>query len=273
MSFCPYCGATVETGDTFCGSCGKTISASATAGFNQPQNYQYSTPSPNYGATPNNSAPNQTYQSPYGYTASQQSYQTPSANSPYQSQYNPYNQVSGYGYANPGVNPAYQRMGGWLLFFMILCILDAAAGLIYTGIVNGLADLLDSNTLRLLDYYDSAFKNWHTAMTIICSLIVIASIIEIIFVVQVFNRKPGFLKLFQICRIMSIVLVIASIIAEASFYSSYDLPYKVSSDSIRNIISGFAGFFIMTLYYCRSKRVRTYMGSDDYIYSALVKFR
>lgn len=45
------------------------------------------------------------------------------------------------------------------------------------------------------------------------------------------------------------------------------------SSMIGSIIGSAIGLLLLTLYYCKSVRVRTYMGNTDYMDKAIIKFR
>jgi hypothetical protein len=179
-----------------------------------------------------------------------------------------YQQPTGIPQYGTPVAPNYQKMGGWLLFFMILCMVDAAVAIIGVGLLNGLVVVIRN----LISGFGSYYSSTYTAImvvTIITSLIALgAAALEIVFVVQVFKKKHGFLKLYQICKIVSIAAVLIGIIAVCIAYKGF----HVGSSDISSLIGGIGGIFLMTLYYCKSVRVRTYMGGDQYMKSALFSF-
>ncbi len=165
-----------------------------------------------------------------------------------------------YGQPVPGAmpeNPEYKTMGGWLLFFVILdilAILAAAASLAST-----------SYALEALEFVGLGGLG---TMYVVESLLVIA--LSIAFVVMVFTRKPHFLLIYQIQGIVSIVITIIEI---CMISGSYGAAYIDTASMITSTISSIVGLLLLTLYFCKSVRVRTYMGGTEYIDKAIIKFR
>ncbi len=154
-------------------------------------------------------------------------------------------------------NPKYKKMGGWLLFNVICSFL---------GIVSGV-DTFATN-LDVLQTLTSAGLGGFGAMCVVESLLVIA--LNIVFVVMVFTRKPHFLLIYQIQAIASIVISIIGICMVSG--SSYAAYFDVTS-MIGSTVGTIGALIVWTLYFCKSVRVRTYMGGTEFIDKAIVKFR
>jgi hypothetical protein len=149
-------------------------------------------------------------------------------------------------------------MGGWLLFFMIVCMLDALLGVI--GAIS---------LIRLGFAIMGWYGGYGVTLVIVSIIMLAAAALEVVFITQVFTRKPGFLRFYQICKIVVIGGTLIDLIATA-------VVAGVGTGSLSNIgslIGGVVGIFLMTLYYSRSVRVRTYMGSEEYKSRALFAFK
>jgi len=159
----------------------------------------------------------------------------------------------------PDNNPApaqsethpYQKLGGWLLLNIVSLILGL---------------LLDA-ALQWKGTGDAGIRGTSGLLLWIATYILVGSIaVQITCVVMIFYRDPRFLRFYQLGWIISFVSILfstASIIAN----NLSDLTAAISG------IGGMAGGLVFSLsrylawfaYYTRSVRVRTYMGSDEYL--------
>ena len=158
----------------------------------------------------------------------------------------------------------YHQMGGWLLCFMILCILDAVIGFFSTIFSNGLLVRFQG----LFSYFGSISLDSQLRILFLIFgglVTIVAVVLEIIFVVQVFKRDSRFLLFYQICKIVAT----ASILITSVFSGSAFRSFENASNTIFTFFFSIAGFALMTLYYSKSVRVRTYMGNDEYLRKAL----
>ena len=154
-------------------------------------------------------------------------------------------------------NPNYQQLGGWLLFFVVCWVLSALSGL--STLASGI------NTLFAFDpdFMLSALSN------IVIGLLTAG--IGGLLVVLIVKRNPLFLRMYQLLSIARIVVgVIARFLSRLFVVNQFGLGHiAVGGD----IVGGIIGICLMTLYFCRSKRVRTYMGSTDYLDQAIFRLR
>ncbi len=151
-------------------------------------------------------------------------------------------------------NQQYTTMGGWLLFFMIIDIL---------GIICLVLELVVySSSFAYLSYFGMGDI---AALAVID--LVVPGILTTVHVVFTFSKKPQFLLVFQLASLIALVLDIICIIFVAG------LQIMNISSMIPSVISSAVGLILMTLYYCKSVRVQTYMGNTDYIDKAIIKFR
>ena len=306
--FCGSCGAQLAEGQNFCPNCGAALSAEATTPqpevapvqqsqpldqqvtqqpidqpavqsseqqvYAQPAEQQpYAQPAAqqSYDQSYAQPAAQQPYaQDPYGQPAAQQPYAQPAAQQPYAQ--DPYAQPGaqqpyGQQYQQPGqpaypvtympaaaeVHPEYQQLGGWLLFFVILMILSVVGTLGSLGSIGVIASELPSS-----------YGGYIVATTVVS---LVQAGLNIGFLVLIFKRNDIFLKYYQIISIVDIALaVLLSIYASTSVMGGFSF-----AGTLPSIAGGVIGLVLMTMYFCKSVRVRTYMGSTAYMDKALFK--
>ena len=237
MAFCPYCGASLTEDAKFCTSCGSSLVEAGQPAQSQPaQSQPASAPVGVPGAPQQPSAtqqPSAAWQPP----ASQQAPQPP-ASSP------------------AGKN--YETLGGWLLFFVICYGVSAAVELYrLVGTLN--------KVVTMFSYIGGI------AVPIFCNAL--TSLLGIVggvaYIVLIVKKYPNFLRLFQIIRI---AVVGGSFLLTAIAILSYGGGYAVFfPEAFALLVSGAVGIVLMTLYFCKSVRVRVYMGTTTYLDTALFK--
>ncbi|MDR2589892.1 MAG: DUF2569 family protein [Oscillospiraceae bacterium] len=170
----------------------------------------------------------------------------------------------------------YRKLGGWLLFFVIINIIA-----IVVDAFGSIPDVLESIELfaMLGEVNLSAAglpENFKNALTIalIGEVVGLLTIVfSIIFVVQVFNRKSTFLRFAQLSALAGIFfLIVARLIPNTMVGIDY-MGEDYITPAISSLIGSIIGFFIFPLYYCKSIRVRTYMGSDEYMHKAIFAYK
>lgn len=260
--FCGNCGTQIADGTAFCPNCGSQLNNAqqsvpvqayqpAQQTYQQPaeQPYQQAYQQP---AEQSYQQPaDQAYQQPY-----QQAYQQPEQQT-YQQQYTYQNQPGQYA---GGVNPAYQKLGGWLLAIVVVNIISILYSISQVISVNSEWSQWGSTAASLgLGSYNTFFIVW--------SIVVVAlALLQAVFVYFIISRNNIFLKYYQIMLIVNIVASIA-----ITIYASTLPNYGSSADMVGGIIGGVVGLVLMTMYFCKSERVRTYMGSTAYQDQALFK--
>jgi len=260
MKYCPKCGSPCEDNARFCDKCGGSFAAAQSP----PQNTGY----PPQGAGYQQQAPGYPQQNP-GYPQQGYGYQQQAPGYPQQ---NPGYPQQGQGYAPPGfVGPyeGYRKMGGWLLFFVICGIL---------GIVMNIVTLFRevatySENAGLLRAVSGSIK---TALNLALYgqiIIALGVVFQIVFIVNIFQRKPPFLRFYQISAIVLLCASIISFFIPAGMIGFDAFAGNVMSQVVSGLIGSIVGFFLLTYYYCKSRRVRTYMGSDEYMAKALFSYK
>ncbi|MDR1067561.1 MAG: zinc ribbon domain-containing protein [Clostridiales bacterium] len=159
----------------------------------------------------------------------------------------------------------YHSIGGWLLFFIIICALDAVAALVGTAFWNGSSAVMDSLPIDVEDAEYSAILVVNVLAGIFT---VISAAVEIAFIVQTLMKNKKFLFTFQISGIISVAAGFIGVIAVCMTYGRAPLGINY----MRGLIGGIGGFSMLTLYFCQSVRVRAYMESDDYMAAALFMY-
>lgn len=245
--FCPACGAQLPDGAAFCPSCGNPVAAKG----QQPGAGAVGGAAVGGAAFGAGAAGAQQAQ-PFQQTQQQGYAQQPGAQ-------------PAYGQAALDAHPEYQTIGGWLLFFVIVNILSVIS-LIGTGLSG-----INGETLEMVRHYLNDGVANTMLFNALFSLAMAAG--YIVFIVFIFKKNQNFLKLYQILGIASIVIsIIMVVMMNASMSEAVtSLNLDTTSGIVSSIVSGVVGLVLMTLYYCKSVRVRTYMGGTDYQQKALFR--
>ncbi|MCL2495266.1 MAG: hypothetical protein FWE98_06375 [Oscillospiraceae bacterium] len=146
----------------------------------------------------------------------------------------------------------YQKLGGWLLVFTIFYFLQLGGVFLQFG-EGGLMDVL-----RGWSMYDGA-RGWLLLAGQVASLLLI--FIYFFAGIEILRRNPYFLRTRQLAFAVT-ALDIALKLADGLLYGF--AAYEQASVVIQAAFLACSLVFAM-LYYTRSVRVRTYMGSDEYL--------
>jgi len=148
--------------------------------------------------------------------------------------------------AMPQTHP-YQKIGGWLRFFQVMMIISLSLyGLLIP--INLLQVMIDSMTWA--EFAKDTFTNLLSALMMFPTI-------------QLLSRKPSFLMMYHVFFLINLVSFPLQLIFLHN-YSDLDGLTQVFT-WVFAIIFSVGGFIIYRLYYTRSVRVRTYMGTDEYI--------
>lgn len=156
----------------------------------------------------------------------------------------------------------YETLGGWLLFFVIGYGLSALMNL------RNLIDLLGVSNMAGIPLRGIVpFMGCNILIYLVC---IVADVLTAVIIVK---RRPDFLRLFQIISIVragaSVILSIIGTLMVSSLG-----PAVVGGTVVTEfgIVAGAGiGLVLMTMYFCKSERVRVYMGSTEYLDTALFK--
>jgi hypothetical protein len=160
----------------------------------------------------------------------------------------------------------YRKIGGLLLLFMTVSIVAIVVTIVVAVSVNGFFALI---------HLIAGSRSWggenYVGSSSFLSLLIVGAIglgavaLQLSSIIQLIKRKPSFLTLYQLYKLLGIGLLL---------YLSIDagLIRKTAAN-----ISGFVPILVfsiveliwLTLYFCKSERVRTFMGGHEYMKKAL----
>jgi|GEM_PF-1144737 hypothetical protein len=168
----------------------------------------------------------------------------------------------------------YTRMGGWLVFFIVWDIISVASAAF--ALLQLLIAVINGDGLGTIEYHLSSIIH------------VIPLLVSVIFR---FKRDSRFLLWFQISVILNLLTSVYmfsvssymrdTLVELETTYRTLGMEISMTEylgaikifGIIVSIISAGVLFFLITLYYCKSKRVNAFMGNDEYKQKALVKFK
>lgn len=167
------------------------------------------------------------------------------------------------GYQQPVANgygdPKYQQLGGWLLFFTI------GWGL---GALVTLGQFFSSlSSIGMMLSYGGRFMPL-ALVSVVASLASIA--IDSYMVYCIVKRVPTFLRIYQIFSIVNLGIALLTVIVSIMGVGG-SAGVAVMGGAVGGIIGAVIGLVLMTMYFCKSVRVRTYMGTTQYLDTALFK--
>ena len=174
---------------------------------------------------------------------------------------------TGAGYTPPGQKPAtmssnddYTKMGGWLLFFMVLSIIGSVM-----SIIEGISAATQLG--RASGYLSALGLNGYSDFGALgTTFTIISAVLNLVLVYFVFTRKPVFLRFYQIIGFIGIAFSIIETLSASGYV--YGAGAVVGS-LIGTIVFAVVFLCLFTMYYCRSVRVRTYMDGTEHIKQAI----
>jgi len=165
-------------------------------------------------------------------------------------------------------NPARRKMGGWLLFIVVVSIVLVVIEIICSIIMIYALSVLIGVLVRLyylfedviVGYYISFFSGIFGVMTIV---------FQIIFIYKTFKRSPTFLRFAQLSLFAGIIFILlygigTSIVAG----SPVGMIYNIGASVLIGVY-----LLLFTMYMSKSIRVHEYMGNDKYMDKAIFTFR
>jgi len=162
---------------------------------------------------------------------------------------------------DPYHNHPYRQIGGWLLFFMILEILPLP-WMLFTSI---------RSYVFVLGGEFSVYAAITFGSLLLSSL---AFVFDVMFICCVFRRDHLFLRYLQIRMILALTVSAITFTASIFLVAPNVAVVGASMFCIGTSMSFAIGFaLLMVLYYCKSERVRIYMGGEEFKDKALFAFR
>ena len=167
------------------------------------------------------------------------------------------------------VDHPYHNLGGWLKAFVVCG---------YIGVVCLCLDLLAAavliiKQLPLLSYYGVSTAPIIIAMLVTAVVLVFCLKFILTYLSQIRKKDSRFLlsihKTYLYCTLLGIISFIVIAVGFSPYYGmTYILYYGTGYWILMGvifIISMIISMFVLTLYFVKSVRVRTYMGSDEYL--------
>ena len=169
-------------------------------------------------------------------------------------------------YPDAGASAAgkdYSKLGGWLLAFTILW----AIGGVY-NIYNGISSWATTGR------YMGMFGGVGAVLVALYLVYIVAGAACLALAYLIYKRNPVFLRVYQLYSITMIVLyiilmVVLLAIANAAGIGAYASSYIGAF--VGGIIGAAVGVALLTMYFCKSERVRVYMGSSEYMQRAVFR--
>ncbi len=162
---------------------------------------------------------------------------------------------------SPHAGKDYHSLGGWLLFFVVCGFIGGISNISY-----GIRSIVDNTE-------GFEYSGLFTVAIIVNALALLsAGALMIWSMTMIIGKKTDFLKTYQIAVITCIGGVLISNIMLIIAYSSLGVLHLVDNawGFIGNVIGLCANLVLMTLYYVKSVRTRTYFETDEYIGKALI---
>lgn len=242
--FCSQCGNQMPDGSAFCPACGKqvgvaqTIQNQATSGM----------PNSHVAPTQMNVEAQRYAPSQYGSTGTRQ----------------PSQRARQYPVASASTSGNdYSKLGGWLLLFTVLW----AIGGVY-NIYNGISSWVATSS------YMGMLGGIGAVLVVLYLVYLVAGAACLALAYLIYKRNPVFLRFYQLYSIAMIALyiilmVVLLIIANAAGVGAYASAYI--GGFVGGIIGAAVGVALLTMYFCKSERVRVYMGGTEYLNRAIFR--
>ena len=242
--FCPSCGNQLSDDAKFCPHCGTQI-ATPDASTTPTDLVAPAAPEPAVPAGQAQPAQPAGAPQPNAFQAPGQAPQAPLATTP---------AAGGYGQRYP--HP-YHELGGWLKAIVILQYV-AGGLMIFAGVLGLLAMTVGLGAFGGYAMQSPVAGLGLGALGLVGGIIILAicgiyAAYYFVLATKIKNRDPSFLRFYHI---VSIVLVVLSLLG---------LLGNHESGQIRSFAWQVIWIVLLTMYYVKSVRVRTYMGSDEYI--------
>lgn len=147
----------------------------------------------------------------------------------------------------------YNKLGGALLFFYVIYIIGICLSVIvmlaYTP-----------NMLSVLPWLTNSGFGSVATILVVTSLAALVQLVLLIgVVITISTRNRHFLTLLVIATIIELLAVILGFVLRAGSSG------MGSSSSVGQDLFGIVRDVLILVYFCKSVRVRTYMGSDEYL--------
>ena len=162
----------------------------------------------------------------------------------------------------------YQTIGGWLWLWVASSFLALPINILNLLLkIKRANDYVDFFNSTIAPYVDAIDTPAGYAPALLDFLPIITGLIAIYVSIQIILCKPRFLLFHQMSCLVNIALYYVAVVADGIYAGLVDEKgtlFALLFIILMAIIDA-VGFFLSTLYSVRSVRVRTYMGSDEYL--------
>ncbi|MCL1951199.1 MAG: hypothetical protein FWF60_00075 [Oscillospiraceae bacterium] len=163
----------------------------------------------------------------------------------------------------------YQKLDGWLLYFVVSDFLAlplrVANLLMKIKIANDRADMMREWLIEENVIAPESVMGYQP--TLLDFLPLVSCVISIFIAILIIRRSPRFLLAYQLSILANLGMIAVGTFSDGMFRSLADeigMLFAILLVSVLLLVI-IGSYFLMMLYYVRSVRVRTYMGSDEYL--------
>ena len=167
----------------------------------------------------------------------------------------PYAAYTPYPY-DPQTHP-YKKIGGFLMFLLVSTVIGFA--------MTPLAILLFVFLTRMMGELDPELAAMFTGQIISMTFTMAISLVGSIPAIQLLRRKTNFLTLYHIITIGGWAVLPVQLLFLWHQSAAVLSPWGFVSSAAYGLVIGIITFILYRMYYTKSVRVRTYMGTDAYI--------
>lgn len=258
--YCDYCGNKLRDGAKFCNICGEPVTE-----ISDDTTYEEAKISSDDVLPSNGVISNQPFPTEQNKAVHQSQKETEHQQQTYQPQPQPY-------YA-PGTHP-YHSLGGFLAFIVVINYISGALALVAI-----IPTFISYISLIKMGEWIERYAHGYTGLCVFgmigaVIIFLLGAIIMISFANKIRHGDSDFLRYIQ-SRSITIMIIgmiyLIIIILWAKSYDTYGImgQFYGWKDLLSVFISWLISFIITSVYFGCSVRVRTYMGSDDYLAQSL----
>ena len=151
----------------------------------------------------------------------------------------------------------YHKLGGWLGLIVLIKIIGLA-----TLLVSSLIGLAGASVIGILiKLIEPSLEGVGIVVFTIFILYALRFGIDLAFVMMILKKNPRFLKYFELLNIPGLALTVISIIS-SGFKELSVQAYIFDNQAVF--------FIILSVYFIKSVRVRTYFGSGEYLQRSIL---
>jgi len=146
----------------------------------------------------------------------------------------------------------YHKLGGWLGLIVFIQIFGLASIFVLGLVALGSASIL-GGLLRLIG---KSLEGFDVVALIIFLGFALRFCLDLAFFVMILTKNPRFLRFYELLNITGLALTVFTTIASG---------FKGLSSQIYIFVNQAVYFIILSVYFIKSVRIRTYFGSGEYL--------